>query len=212
MPRAIFTVVLLALMLMGCQKKEVCTGNWIRMVDSPEASRVVLNFSAKMRKEHRLTLEDSRMEYDWKIKKFYLEYASQELLTLCEARLLIVELVEEFLSRVNNNSVLGFQLENFPLTPDDLCVKINFESFYGIYNDQLYIGQVWLNHGCVRFYAFNRKVPEYDWDNHRFEPYFKSRELALLKKEADLPYSEDKLNPPKKPSTFIQDRYTPTMP
>lgn len=197
--------------LTGCQTKIVPQGPWVKKIDSEEFSRLVINFSARMKKDHRVELEDSRIAYDDEVKKIYLEYSSQRLLTVYEARLLMVEIVEEFLNRLNNHTVLSFQLERFPFSADDLDVKINFESFFGLYVDPLYVGQAWLKCGCVYFYAFDRKDLWLDWDHHRFEPYFKSRELALIKKIADLP-DEGKENPPRKPNSFIYDRYTPSKP
>lgn len=175
-------------MLTGCRQVEVPAGPWIKKIDSEEMSRLVINFSRKMKIDHHIELEDSRVEYNDYIKKVYLEYSSQRLLTVYEARLVMVELVEEFLQRVNNHTVLSFELERFPLTASDIEVKINFESFYGIYSDPLYVGLAWLKCGCVHFYAFDIKdrISDIDWSHDRWEPYFKSRELALLKKEADI--------------------------
>lgn len=199
-------------LLTGCQPREIPTGPWVKKIDSEELSRLVINFSAKMAKEQHLFLEDSYAAYNDSISKICLRYSSQRLLTLEEARLQIVEIVEEFLYRLNNNTVLGFELETFPFTANNLDVRINFESFFGIYVDPLYIGQTWLNCGCVDFYAFDRKDNNIDWDHHRFEPYFKSRELALLQKEAKIPDEERIENPPKRPQEYLYDRYLPYQP
>lgn len=180
-------------------------------IDSEELSRLVINYSATLGDVCGLTLEDSRIVYCEEIKKIYLEYASQDLLTMCEARLLMVEVVEGFLSRLNNHTVLSFEVERFPFTADDLQVIINFESYYGMFVDPLYIGLIWLQNGCVRYYAFDIKNFDADWSHQRFEPYFKSRELALLKKEADIPF-EERENPPRKVNSFIYDRYRPRLP
>lgn len=200
----------LAIIIMGCQKVTVPAGAgvWVKKIDSEEISRIVINFSRKMKQEHFIELEDSRVEYNDFVKKIYLEYSSQKLLTVYDARLLMVELVEEFLYRLNNNTIVSFELERFPFTADDIEVKINFESFYGRYIDELYVGLAWLKCGCVYFYAFDIKDETgIDWSHDRWEPYFKSRELALLKKEADMPF----LEPVKmrKPSSFIYERYRP---
>lgn len=195
----------------GCTRVEKPVGPSWQAIDSAEMSSLIINFSAPLETERRLRLEDSRIVYDESILKIYLEYSSQALLDMCEARLLMVEIVDEFLKRLNNHTVLGFQLEHFPFTADDLEVKINFESFFGVYVDPLYIGLTWLKSGCVYYYAFDIKDPYADWSHQRFEPYFKSRELALIKKEADIPF-QDRENPPKRPSSYVYDRYTPRMP
>lgn len=202
----------LTLILGSCQPKVVPKGPWIKKIDSEELSRIVVNFSTKMKIDKHLELEDSWAAYDDTIFKISLRYSSQRLLTLYDARLLLVEVVEEFLYRLNNNRIVGFELDHFPFTADDLDVKINFESFYGRYIDELYIGLVWLQGGCAHYYGFDRKdatLNGIDWDHHRFEPYRKSRELALVKRMADLPYIETRPNPnlQKSPSGSLPERY-----
>lgn len=201
-PLALLTLCLAAL-LTSCQPKVVPQGPWVKKIESEELSKLVIHFATKMKIEKHLELEDSWAAYDDSVKKICLQFSSQRLLTVYDARLLLVEVVEEFLERLNQSSIISFELERFPFTADDLDVKINFESFYGRYIDELYVGLVWLQKGCTHFYAFDRKdasLNGIDWDHHRFEPYRKSRELALLKREADLPYIEEieNPNPPKR--------------
>lgn len=186
---AIF-LMFLATALTGCQTKVATKGPWVQKIDSWAFSSLVINFSAKMKIENHLDLEDSYITYDQEVKKIVLRYSSQRLLTLYESRLLIVELVEEFIDWLNNNQELSSELEHFPFTSDDLDVRINFESFYGKYCDEQYMGIIWLNCGCVYFYAFDRKDLDLDFDHDRIEPYRKSRELALIKKEVDQQYLE----------------------
>lgn len=200
-------------MLVGCQSKTVETGPWVKKIDSDELSRIVINFGTKMKIDKHLELEDSFASYDDAIFKICLQFTSQRLLTVYDARLLMVEVVEELLYRLNNNTIISFELDHFPFTASDLDVKISFESFYGRYVDELYIGMAWLQGGCVHFYAFDRKDASYngiDWDHHRFEPYSKSRQLALIKRQADLPYIEQIPNPNpvrKSSSSAFNDRY-----
>ncbi len=184
-------MIFLGVFLTGCRSKVEPEGPWIQKIDSWELSRIVIYFSAEMKSIHHLDLEDSYAAYEDNIKKICLRYSSQRLLTLYEARLLIVELVEEFLDRLNSNSVVGFELDTYPFSANDLDVRINFESYYGKYCDEQYMGLIWLQCGCVHFYAFDRKDLLVDYDHHRIEPYTKSRELALIKKEADMSFTEE---------------------
>jgi hypothetical protein len=200
MRHAAILLMLFAALLTGCQTKTVGEGPWVKKIDSEEMSKIVINFSTKMKRDKHLELEDSWVAYNDYISKICLRYTSQRLLTVYDARLLMVELVEEFLYRLNNNTVISFELAHFPFTADDLDVKIKFESYYGLYADPLYVGLAWLQAGCVHFYAFDHKdrsLESIDWSNYRFEPYSKSRELALLKREADLPFIEQ-ASPPLK--------------
>ena len=164
----------------------------MQKVDTLELSSEILNFSAKLGENCYLFLEDSYIAYDDEIKKICLRYSSQKLLTLNEARLLIVELTEEFLDRLNSGPPLTFEAEQYPLTAAHLDIRINFESFYGKYCDEQYMGLIWLQKNCVHYFAFDRKDIKLDWDHHRIEPYFKSKEIALIKKDADAPYIHKK--------------------
>lgn len=188
----------LAACLNSCQPKVVPVGPWVQKIDSEELSRIVINFAVKMKIDKHLELEDSWAAYDDYVTRMCLQFSSQRLLTVYDARLLMVELVEDLLYRLNNNTVVSFELSHYPFTANDLDIKINFESFYGRYIDELYVGLAWLQAGCVHFYAFDRKDPSLngiDWDHHRFEPYAKSRELALIKRQVDMPYIEHIENP-----------------
>lgn len=185
----------LALIATGCQwlqfsqHERVVPKEERAEVDSEELSRLVINFALKMKVEKHLELEDSWSESHDSLDRMTLRFSSQRLLTVYDARLLLVEVVEEFLSRLNQNSILRHQLWKTPFEAGDLDVKINFESYYGRYIDEKYVGCVWLNQGMVYFYAFDAKDHSYngiDWRHFRIEPYAKSRELALLKREADL--------------------------
>jgi hypothetical protein len=78
--------------------------------------------------------------------------------------------------------------------------------------DEQYVGLAWLQACCVDFYAFDRKdasLMSIDWSHQRFEPYTKSRELALIKREADIPYINkiENPNPIIKSSRYINERY-----
>lgn len=203
---------LLAAVICSCQPKIVGEGPWIKKIDSDELSSIIINFALKMKIDKHLELEDSWASYDDHVNRLCVQFTSQRTLTLYDARLLLVELVEDLLYRLNHNSLTSFELAQ-PFTAHNLDIKITFESYYGRYIDGLYIGLIWLQAGCVHFYAFDRRDPSLngiDWDHHRFEPYTKSKQLALIKRQADLPYIEhiEHASPLKKnPIGHIPERY-----
>lgn len=199
---------ILALFSAGCTRKIIpASPEMVTTFESADMSRLVLFYSAELETEHRLILEDSRIIYDKdNIKKICLAYSSQRLKTFCQARLELVQLVEGFLTRLNNHTALSFQVSEFPFPADNLEVTITYESYFGRYVDPLYVGLTCLRDGCAKYYAFDIKDIHADWSHQRFEPYFKSRELALIKQEADLPFT-DRDRTPKRPNAFIYDRY-----
>lgn len=188
--RLFIWMIIFGAMITGCTPTVYHTGPMVKRIDSEALSKLVIDYSVKLKSDHRLYLEDSWVAYDDYIKRMCLQFSSMRLVTVEEARRLIVELVEGLLERVNKHILLSYELDKYPLTARELDVKINFESFHGMFSDEQYVGLIWLQCGCVHFYAFDRKDPNIDWDHHRFEPYSKSRELALIKKEADIEYSE----------------------
>lgn len=165
---------------------------WVDTVDVPAVSRLMAFYAADMYDKHRLELEDSCVLRDENaIYRFNISFSSQRLLNLCDVRLLLVQVVDDFIDRVNNHAVLSFQLDSFPLTANNVDLNINFESFFGLYVDPLYIGKAQLWDSGSYFYAFNNKNLNADWSSYKYELYTKSRELALFKLEADLPYSDE---------------------
>lgn len=210
MCRSISFFMFLILVLTSCHRDTEGSGPWVKKIDSEELSHIIINFSTKMKVDKHLELEDSWASYDDYIKKICLQYSSQRLLTVYDARLLMVELVEDLLKRLNDHTLISFELHDYPFTEKNLDVKITFESYYGRYIDELYVGMVWLQAGCVHFYAFDRKGGSLftnDWDHHRFEPYSKSKQLALLKKQADLPYIREAERPPERFQGYVHDNY-----
>lgn len=182
---------------------------WNSTVDVPEVSKLVAFFAREMYDLYRLELEDSCVLRDANsIYRFNLSFSSQSLITLCEARLLLVNVVDEFIYRVNNHTILSFQLNQFPLTEDNVDININFESFFGKFVDPLYIGKAQLWFGDSYFYAFNAKNRDADWRMFKYEPFFKSRELARFKEEADMLNVQTLYRPPLKAKDWTFDRYS----
>src|SRR5205085_1310811 len=87
----------LSAILTSCQPKVVGEGPWVKKIDSEELSSIIINFSTKMKIDKHLELEDSWASYNDYILKICLTYSSQRLLTVYDARLLMVEVVEELL-------------------------------------------------------------------------------------------------------------------
>ena len=176
---------LLIALLASCKTKVVHKGEWTQKINTEEISTNIIELSAKLGKDCFLFLEDSYISYNDEIKKVCLRYSSQKLLTFCEARKLIVDITEELLWRLNSADFLTYQFEQLPLTSANLDIRINFESFYGKYCDQQYVGLIWLQNNCVHFFAFDRKDIKLDWDHHRLQPYLKCKELVRIKEEVD---------------------------
>lgn len=166
-------------------------GEWEKKIDGPEFTHAIQHYTAYLKHVKHLRLEDSAVYYHDYANTVRMEFTSQDVLELCEARELIVDVVEGLLVEINRNPILAPQLVNYPFTSANLEIYIRFESFEGIYVDPYYVGWVGLEDDIVHFYAFDIKM----WQNHeegsaniwdyRYEPYFKSREIVLYEREAE---------------------------
>ena len=114
-----------------------------------------------------------------------MEFTSQDVLEVREARFLIVDLVEGLLAELNRNPIIAPQLATYPLTDEYLEICIEFESFHGRYVDPYYVGRLTLVDGQVTFNAFDFKAPNRNKWNFRTEPYAKSREFTVYEREAE---------------------------
>jgi hypothetical protein len=188
--KAMGLLVLTLAVFSGCSYKKNNTTNvgWEQKINSEEASRLVTTYSAMQWRENKLFLEDSKVIYDDSIQHIILEYTTMNIMTFCEVRLMTVEFVDGFLDWLNNHPVLSTQLGHYPFTADNLSLSILFKNFYAEYVDPLYVGLVIMEDGVVTYYASDIKDQWADWSHQRIEPYFKSRELAYIKEEADQLY------------------------
>lgn len=190
MRRFVFLLLVASLgFLTGCLgpagHDELYFDKWVKKIDSSEIVHAIQEYLAYLRHEKHLRLEDSSIWYDSSVNKVRMEFISQDILEVREARFLIVDLVEGLLAELNRNPIIAPQLATYPLTADFLEIYINFESFHGIYVDPYYVGRLELIDGQVTFTAFDAKAPGMNKWNFRTEPYAKSREFTVYEREAE---------------------------
>lgn len=165
-------------------------GYWAQMIDSPEIVHTIQHYLAYLRHEKHLRLEDSRIFYNETINTVRMEFTSQDVLEVREARFLLVDVVEGLLAELNKNPVLAPEFVTYPLTPDQLEIYIDFESFHGIHVDPYYVGYIMLEAGMAHFWAFDTKENGLNHWDYRIEPYEKSREFTVYEREAEDMFKE----------------------
>lgn len=174
------------------------------MVNFPteEISQVVWEYAAELKYDKRLYIEHAfECVNDETI--LHIHFKTQLLIELCQARDLVVDVVEGLLDRLNNSPASKL-LSPFPLTPNQIHITIDFQSYHGLYVDPFYIGWVVVEDGMVYFYAFNLKDKTRDFWNARSEPYFKSKSFVHWEREGEKLYEQ---RHPKHGHTFIPERY-----
>ncbi len=161
---------------------------WVEKINAEELSRVILTYANELKHEKRMRLEDSKVSYKDHIHIIHMEFISQDILELKEARELLVDIVEGFLDRLNDDPYLERDSEG-PITADNLEIYVNFQSYFGEYDDQFYVGWMGLNNGSSYFYAFDiKQFEEIDWWHYRSEWYYKSRQFVEIERAAEEGY------------------------
>lgn len=165
-------------------------GQWVSKVDTEEVSRVVLTLSTEFKYEHHLFLEDAKVFYGDGIEKIKLCYITQDILEMCEARALLVDVVQGMLERLNDNPIVASQSTWMPLSSDQIEVSIICETFWGQYGDSKYINWILLQDGWAHYYDQDIQNHYLDLFYVRNEPYTKSLEFVTIQREAESAYKE----------------------
>jgi hypothetical protein len=123
-------------------------------VHAEEVTGIIQEMSVELRHLKRLHLEHARTYYNEEgIHTIQLQYNSQDIIELCQARRLIVDVVEELLEALNCNSELFPEFTNHAFYPFNLEVYIDFDSYYTRYVDPFYIRWISLENSMVFFYT-----------------------------------------------------------
>lgn len=161
----------------------------LREINTEDFSEVIIPYSVELRYEKRLHLQQSYVLYAGADPKIRLQFISQDILELCQARALLVGVVEEFLARLNDKFTKS-EIFHLPFTAADLEIYIDFESYYCKYMDPYYIGWIALEDSMAFYYAFSVKNYSRDFWQVRIEPYFKSLSFATIKQRAEIDYEK----------------------
>lgn len=187
-------ILITAFFLTSCIARPAVGPNYKR-IDSEEVTWLVQNINAKWRDKYALQLDDSNVYYGEGINTLRFEITTGNIMSVCSARDLLVDVVEDILEAFNRDPILIGQFTSYPLTANDLEVFINVDSFYVEYDDPFSVGWIKLWDGLVRYYAGDIKDHRmYCW-HVRIEPYFKSREISRLGIAAEENYEKTRLTP-----------------
>ena len=150
--------------------------------DLPELEAVVVTYGDELLREKRLFLRCATAGYDDEyIQTVTMNFRTQAIMDIDEARDLMVYLVEGFLARVNENESLSWDLYNFPFDEKNLKIEIELESYYVKYVDEDYLGRITLENGIVNFYSHTALNREYANYRQRSEPYIKTLHFSKYK-------------------------------
>ena len=163
-------------------------------VDEQALTMIVWSYATEMKHDYHLRLEDSKVYIkDGSITKFRLYFTTQNIVTLCEARELLVDVTERMLDHVTNDDVIaGYLPTDFSYM--NMEIYINLESYMGMWVDPDYVGWIILQDGLSFFYDQFLKdytaYADYPFWHQRVEQYYKSREIVTYQREAESAYQE----------------------
>jgi len=160
------------------------------VIDSSEATSRVQELSIEFRYDRHLHLQQAKTFFEFGIKTIQLEFISQDVFEMEDARKLIVDLTEAFLGKVNQDPILGPMLQSYPFRASDLEIYITFESYFGRFVDPYYIQWICLEDGQIDYYLFDTHNNTKRYWHHRHESYETSREIVVYQREAEQKYAE----------------------
>ncbi len=199
---------MLLLSLAGCKERSMYEDRLILETDTDDLSTMIIGFTTELFHEKHLFLEQSYVIYNQPVTTLRLEFSTQDILEMGEARHLLVDVVEGLLDRINQGELAAEFLPN-PFTAEHLEIYIDFQSFHGLHVDPYFVGWVVLEKGIAYYYAFTLKNQRLDFWNVRHEPYFKSRSFSMLERAAEKQYQE--AHPKANKSQLQQERYQPLV-
>jgi hypothetical protein len=176
------------------------------IVDSAEMTCIIQDVTTAWKYDKHLHLEHANTYYKEGIHTVQLQFISQDIIEMCEARDLIVSITEEILARINQSPIAGPDLSNYPFQPSNLEIYITFESYYGKYCDPHYIAWIGMEDAVITFYTFDLLDHMKSCWHRRVETYPTSREIVMCQREAEKKYNESHL---KNVNVFGSQRYYP---
>jgi len=165
--------------------------NSIPDIHCEEMTSVVQEVAVELKYEKRLRLEDAKTYFNDGIHTVQINFSSQDLVDMCEARELIVDVVEKLLAKLNQDIILGPEFSNYPFRADNLEIYINFESYYGRFVDPYYITWIGLEDGDVLYETFSLKDNNRNCWAARRESYCTSREIVVYQRQAEKKYRDN---------------------
>jgi hypothetical protein len=208
--RHLFFLLTLLAFANSCTLKVENYGDWVQKIQPVNTTELIANYAAELRNDRHLQIEDSYIIHGNYIEKFHLEFITQDLYEVKDARALLVDLVEGFCDRVNQNDAIKTQLARIPLTFEDVEIVIFPENYYARYCDERYIGLILLKDCIAYYYGADLRENRKDFWHKRIEYYAQSRDFLRYQREGDANYF---LSLPKRPPPpLYEEQYVPDGP
>jgi len=172
-----------------CDSAKIFDRNY-EEVEGPLITEVLYEYAAELRIDKNLHLEDSCVREEDGRHYIRLDFSSQDILDLPDARYLLVDLVEGFLNKLNDDGDVIEENDGRSFNSKDLEIYIEFESFFTAYVDLDYVAFVSLRAGLSHFYAGDsREANPTCWHKHG-ETYLQSLHITNASRRGERLYQE----------------------
>lgn len=154
-----------------------------------ETTKIIQEMSAELKHARHLHLQHANTYYNEEgIHTVQLQFISQDILELCEARMLIVDLSETLVAKYNENPLLFHEFAGGSLSPAGLEIYIDFESYYIKYVDPFYVKWLTMEGGFIRFYT--QDADDLDKNNwhYRTEAFNTSKDIVYYQRLGEEAY------------------------
>ena len=178
-------------------------------VETEETTRDILVYSEKLKYEKQLQLEDAKIcDNQGLITRITLNFYSMANVDICEARMLLVDVVEGLLDKLNQDPNVTPYVLGGVFTANNLEVYIRFDSFNTTVLDLQKVGLITLRNGIAHFISSDAFYCEGECWHRRYEPYYQSKEFVTFQREGEKLHKPGKEKPQ---SAFLkEERYIPT--
>lgn len=190
MMRLILSFLSIMLFFSGCTPKAKPMTRCGYSPESEEITNIIISVSRELQEEHDLFLYDSRVIFDEKIKKIRIDYTSQQSVELCEAREILVDIVDKMNERLNGHATLRAAFSHRPSSYRDLEIHVTFESFFNKFVDPSYMAYIILENGWSFFYSSELNISYTDVWMQKVEPFYKTQQFVKFSREAEIPYTD----------------------
>jgi len=141
------------------------------------SDQIVNAYDKQFAKPRRLHLSGQGGAMMDDIKKVILNFKSCDALTIDEARVLYVEMMEEFLCRVNQNEKIRPYLHNYPFVVENFKMRIGFRNEERKITDDGHVALMFIGrNNDLLFEAYSNETEQF-YSLHR-EPYQESLRIV----------------------------------
>ncbi len=120
------------------------------------------------------------------LRHLNLEYFANQLMEVEEARIAVTDTMESLLRAINRDEQLRPRLLEYPMTVENITMRVRLEHFFGDYFDPIYIGFVVVEDGYITYYSPQNKI-------RQREPYNKALRIAVETEEQELQKADNRV-------------------